>query len=349
MTSVTLHPTTQPTVAWNVQEHEFPEHGTVAERLTFALRYAVLAPSSHNTQPWRFRLAGDAVEVYADRTRALAAIDPAGRELVMSCGAALFHLRVALRRFGYLAPTELLPDPANPDLLARVELGDWHQPTRAEDELFHAIITRRTYRKRFEPIVVPQELVTSMQREAALCGARLRVVSDQQVKAQLADLIAQADRIQFADKRFRGELAAWVRDNHSNAHDGIPGYALGLNEVSSVAEPLVVRGFDVGGLQGSWDHKLADGAPALVALGTVGDTTEDWIKAGQAMARVLLRACANGVYASFLSQPIEVAELRPRVREALGMEEVPQLLLRMGYATQGRPTPRRSVEEAIEE
>ncbi len=336
-----------PTAAWDIQEYQFPEHGSEAERLAFAARYAVLAPSSHNTQPWRFQIRDDAVELSADRTRALTAIDPVGRELVISCGAALFHLRMALRHFGYEAPAELLPESANSDLLARVTLGAWRAPTREEDELFHAIITRRTYRKRFEPIVVPPELIAAMQREAALGGARLHVISDEHMKAQLADLIAQADCIQFADKSFRRELAAWVRDNFSPARDGIPGYALGLNEATAVAEPMIVRGFDVGRLQASWDHNLADAAPVLVVLGTVGDTTEDWIKAGQAMARVLLRACANGVYASFLSQPIEVAELRPRVREALGMEEIPQLLLRMGYATQGRPTPRRTVEEVV--
>jgi len=342
---------TGPTAAWDVEEYQFPEHGSEAERLAFAARYAVLAPSSHNTQPWRFQIQGAAIDLSADRTRALSAIDPMGRELLISCGAALFHLRLALRHFGYEAPVELLPEPANPDanpdLLARVTLGAWCQPTREDDELFHAIVTRRTYRKRFEPIVVPPELVAAMEREAALGGARLQVVTDAQVKAKLADLIAQADRIQCADKRIRRELADWVRDNHGKARDGIPGYALGLNEAAAVAEPLIVRGFDVGRLQASWDHNLADAAPALVALGTVGDTIEDWIKAGQAMARVLLRACANGVYASFLSQPIEVADLRPRVREALGMEEIPQLLLRMGYATQGRPTPRRMVEEVV--
>jgi nitroreductase len=345
--STDRHSSGGPLDAWEVHDSQFPEHGSAAERLTFALKYAVLAPSSHNTQPWRFRLAGDAVELYADRTRALSAIDPAGRELVMSCGAALFHLRLALRHFGYAAPVELLPDPANPDFLARVELGDWHQPTRGEEELFHAIITRRTYRGRFEPIVVPRELVAALQREAALGGVRLMVLADTKRKQQLADLIAQADRTQFAGAAFRRELAAWVRDNRSDAHDGIPGYALGLNEATSIAEPLLVRGFDVGRLQASWDHNLAGAAPVLIALGTLGDMVEDWLVAGEAMARVLLRASANGVYASFLSQPIEVPELRPHVAEALGMAEFPQLLLRMGYASQGKPTPRRRVEEVV--
>lgn len=337
-----------PLAAWDVQEYQFPEHGSTEERLAFALRYAMLAPSTHNTQPWRFRIAGRTVELFADHARQLPAIDPSGRELVMSCGAALFHLRLALRHFRYAAPVELLPDPRRPDLLARVELGDWCQPTRGEEELFHAITVRRTHRGPFEPIVVPAELVADMQREAARGGARLVVVAAPRLKQHLADLIARADRTQFTHRTFRREVAAWVRDNHSDAHDGIPGYALGLGEAGAVAEPLIVRGFDVGRLQGSWDHQLAATAPVLVVLGTEGDTAEDWIKAGQALARVLLRACANGVYASFLTQPIEVAGLRPWVQELVGMREVPQLMLRMGYGSQGRPTPRRGIADVID-
>lgn len=336
-----------PLAIWDVQEYTFPTNGTPEERLAFALRYAVLAPSSHNTQPWRFAIHEETVELYADRSCALPAIDPDGRELLISCGAALFQLRIALRHFGYAAPATLLPDPRVPDLLARVELGDWHHPSQQEEELFHAIITRRTHRHRFEPIVVPAELVAALRHEAAQWGLELDIVANQPVKEQLAELIGQADRIQFADTGVRREIAGCVRDNHSRAHDGIPGYALGFNEAAAIAEPLLLRGFDVGGLQGGWDHHLAQTAPVLVALGTPRDAAEDWIVAGEALARVLLRACAAGVYASFLNQPIEVAELRPHVRAVLGMRQVPQVLLRMGYAAEDRPTPRRTVEEVL--
>lgn len=336
-----------PLATWDVQEYAFPTSGTPQERLAFALRYAVLAPSSHNTQPWRFAIRGETIELYADRARALPAIDPDGRELLISCGAALFQLRVALRHYGYAAPATLLPDPRDADLLARVELGDWHKASQEEEELFHAIITRRTHRHRFERIVVPADLITRLQHEAARWGLELDVVGTQPVKERLAELIGQADRVQFSDAAVRREVASCVRDNRSRAHDGIPGYALGLNEAASIAEPLLLRGFDVGGLQGGWDHHLAQSAPVLVALGTPRDTPEDWLVAGEALARVLLRACAAGVYASFLNQPIEVAALRPYVRAALGMRQIPQVLLRMGYAAEDRPTPRRTVEEVL--
>src|SRR5918912_3713151 len=106
--------------AWNVSENDFPKTGNASEKLRFILKYAVLAPSGHNTQPWIFRInQNDTVELYADRTRALAVVDPDDRELVISCGAALFHLRLAIRHFGYTDITELFPHSEDKDLLAR--------------------------------------------------------------------------------------------------------------------------------------------------------------------------------------------------------------------------------------
>jgi hypothetical protein len=91
---------------WKVSEGEFPKSGDAEEKLLFLLTYAVLAPSGHNTQPWRFRVRANEVELYADRTRGLPVVDPEDRTLIISCGAALFYLRVAIRHFGYADEVE---------------------------------------------------------------------------------------------------------------------------------------------------------------------------------------------------------------------------------------------------
>jgi hypothetical protein len=100
--------------AWNVSESQFPKDGTKTKQLKFLLNYAILAPSSHNTQPWLFKITGDnTVELYADRTRALALVDPTDRALTISCGAALSHLQIAIRHFGYAYKVEPFPDSNN--------------------------------------------------------------------------------------------------------------------------------------------------------------------------------------------------------------------------------------------
>ena len=133
---------------WNIDAADFPVWGTLCERLAFATGYAVLAPSVHNTQPWRFRVRGDAVELRADRTRALVDLDPCGRELVISCGAALFHLRLALRRFGLREEAAVFPDAGDPELIAVVRVTGEHAASAEELRLF-ASITRRRYRTRY--------------------------------------------------------------------------------------------------------------------------------------------------------------------------------------------------------
>jgi hypothetical protein len=285
--------------------------------------------------------------MYADRSRALPVIDPYDRELVISCGAALQHLRVALCALGYEAQTALFPDPSNSDLLARVTLGAPGRPTIAQEELFHAIITRRTFRQRFEPMIVPDDVLRAFEHEAATESVRLHVVTSEVERTRLAEMIAQADRIQFADKHFRRELAAWVHDNWGGRRDGIPGFAQGLNEAVALAEPMVVRTFDIGRGQAAHDHDLAEGSPVLAVFGTKTDTPVDWLATGQALARVLLRACSRGIYASFLNQPLEVEDLRPQVRMTIGMPGVPQIVLRMGHGSQIQPTPRRPLEEVL--
>jgi hypothetical protein len=285
------------------------------------------------------------VELHADRTRGLPVVDPEDRALVISCGAALLYLRVAMRHFGYEDDVEVLPNPDDPDLLARVRLGPDHTQTEEERMLFQAIPKRRSNRGPFEAREVPGRLLSALQAAAWEEGAWLHLVEDEDHKHMLAELIAEGDRIQLADKRFRRELASWVHPNRTRSRDGMPGYAFGFGELLSLAGPFAIRTFDTGKGQAAKDRQLAEGSPVLAILGTEGDRSPDWLAAGQALARVLLRARAEGVWASFLNQPIEVPELRPRLRGAIGVDGYPQLLFRMGYGPEVRPSPRRPVEE----
>lgn len=326
---------------------EFPITGTAAEKLRAAVKYAILAPSSHNSQPWLFRLVGNTLELRADRSRALPVVDPEDRELVISCGAALFQLLVALRHFGNEPVWERFPDIRDVDLLARVRLAGAHERTAEDDALFRAIFARHTYRAPFEERCLPEHLGATLEAVAQAEGAWLHVFLSEAARNAAADLIAEGDRLQMGDKRFRRELAAWLRPNWSERGDGIPGYALGMGDLGSVAGPLVVRTFDIGRGQAARHRDLATGSPMLALLGTVHDSPWDWLVAGEAVAHVLLRARVDGVAASFLNQPIEVEELRLRVQALTGRAGFPQLLLRLGVGRPTQGTPRRAVADVL--
>ena len=336
-----------PLDAWNISADDFPTEGNSEEKLWCLLRYAVLAPSTHNTQPWKFRIHGNSVEVYADLARALPVVDPDNRELIMSCGAALFHLRTAIRYFGYACDVEFLPETRDPALLARVHLG-FKCDTNAEDILlFNAIPKRRTNRQAFLPDAVPDALLAVLTRVAAEEGAWLQVIEDGDARFAAADLVAEADRIQWADKHFRNELARWIHPNRAENRDGIPGYAQGDSALPAYAGPSVIRTFDLGKGQAAKHWDIAIYSPVLAVLGTDTDTPADWLVAGQALDNVLLRARVEDVWASFLNQPIELAHLRPKLADVIGRDGFPQLLLRLGFGTEVKPTPRRPVQEVI--
>ncbi|MGC1131444.1 MAG: nitroreductase family protein [Nitrososphaeraceae archaeon] len=346
--------------AWNVSESHFPKGGTKIERLKFLLKYAILAPSSHNTQPWLFKIMGDnTIELYADRTRALALVDPVDRALTISCGAALSHLLLAIRHFGYAYELELFPDSNNNDLLSRIIVYDRKEPNSEESALFEAITKRRTNRLKFEDRVLEESLISRLRsvlvndKEEAEGGGKVTVwfhiAREPDEKNSLADLIAEGDRIQLSDKRFRRELASWIHPNRSHSKDGMPGYAFGYNDIMSHMGPFVLRTFDIGKGQGAKDRELAAGSPTLAILGTRSDEPMDWLKTGMVLSRMLLAAQSENVWSSFLNQPIEVPELRPKVQELVKVEGkgFPQIMLRMGYGKEIKPTPRRPVEDVL--
>lgn len=160
------------TDAWNVSENEYDRLDSISDRIRLLLNYAILAPSSHNTQPWIFKMVGDnVIELYADRTRALPVVDPEDRELIISCGAALNHLQIAIKHFGYNYKTEtfLKTGDYDKDLLARVTVEgsgrSQYAAMHKEDPLFDAITKRRTNRSKFEDRRPPGHILNELKTD----------------------------------------------------------------------------------------------------------------------------------------------------------------------------------------
>lgn len=320
-----------------------------AARLRELVKSAILAPSSHNSQPWIFHIPLNCafLELYADRTRALPVVDPDDRELTMSCGSALYALRLAARHAGFTDLVELLPDADDPDLLARLRLGAPYQASADEEALFAAIAGRRTNRRPFLPRPIADDVLETLRKAAASEGAMLTILHAPADRERVAQLITAADRKQGANPAFRRELASWMHPNRSRTRDGMPGYAFGLGDWTSYVGPLVVRTFDWGNGRAARDQELALGSPYMAVLWTMGDRAHEWLAAGQALQALMLRATMAGVSASFLNQPVEVPELRAVLRDVLGIDGHVQSVLRLGYGPRVEPTPRRPLEDVM--
>ncbi len=337
MTTVSLQ-------AWKVEQHDFRSWTDRSTQLRALVRYAILAPSGHNAQPWAFHVDRDLLEVWMDRSRALPVVDPTDRELVIGCGAAVHNLRVAALHFGLRPTVQTLPDAGTLELLARITFEPCGAASALEEMQFRALPNRHTNRRPFSARAVSATLVDAWQAAAAAHGARLELVAGDR-REEVAGLIAEGNRLQAADPRFRAELSSWLHPNSSRARDGMPGYSHNFSWPTSLLAPLVVKSFNWGRTQAKKDRQLALGAPVLGVFFTAADDRRAWLAAGEALQEVLLLATAEGVSASFLNQPVEVPALRGRLAAALERPDHPQLLVRMGHGPPVRPTPRRAFED----
>lgn len=308
------------------------------------LECATLAPSVHNTQPWRFEVTGDEVTVRAARERQLAFLDPAGRQLHISCGAAVEFAYLAARATGRACDVTLLPDRADRDVLARLRLGGAHPATAEESRLADAIAVRHTDRGPYSDRPVPAEILADAERRAAHLGAWLRRIDGPDDRRAVIAVLADAEAAEAAHPEYAEELARWTSDS-AEPH-GMPRAAVAPDWPKERVTDVPLRDFSGAGRHPR-PGDAGDAEPPtverdlLLVIGTHADEPASWLAAGRALGWTLLRAASDGVAAQPLGQAIDLPGGRDRLRHELGLVGHPQFVLRLGYGS-GRPMTRRS-------
>jgi hypothetical protein len=260
----------------------------------------------------------------------------------MSCGAALFHARVAARALGLGVQVHLLPDAARPTHLADLVLSSGQPATDAEIRLAAAILQRHTHRGSFDQRTVPAPLLAAFRAAAQTEGAHLQHVVSEDQLIELQVMLSRADAMEAGEAGYREELARWVHDD-STRPDGIPAAAVAHASGSSLRQ----RDFALDHPADIYGPAAPADRPAVVVLSTDDDEPMSWLRAGQALAAVLLRAADLGVQAQPLGQVTDIFAYRLGLRRALDLVGMPQLVLRMGFAPRAAVTPRRSVDEIL--
>ncbi|RMB85196.1 Acg family FMN-binding oxidoreductase [Streptomyces shenzhenensis] len=324
-------------------------HPLDTNAVTALVAAATAAPSLHNAQPWRFRFLrrSGVLRLYADLERGLPRTDPERRGLHLGCGAALCNLRVAAAAAGHAAVVRLLPDPADAELLAEVELDRAAPGDASLAQLQPAIRRRHCSRLPFRAEEIPAAVTQRLCEAARAEGAQLLFPSAWHVRSVL-ELVRDAEGREALDPDLRGETARWARTEPSGGAepaDGIPAEAFGPRPRSGAAS---VRDFAVGRSTHGRGWAAFEENPHLALLGTASDLPADWLRAGQALERVLLRATTDGLVASVTSQPLEWEELRWAVRDPVSAMAQVQMVLRLGYGPAGHPSPRRPVTDVLE-
>jgi nitroreductase len=305
-----------------------------------AVEAAVSAPSMYNSQPWRFRLAGAGLEVWADPSRRLPVADRSGWATRLACGAAAANAQLALAVAGIQVDVRLRPEPDQQDLLVRLVPAGRRPATPGEVGRYAAIPRRHSNRRPFTDTPVPSSARAALRAAAQERGAWLELLVGRAPLALVAEIVAAADGALRRDDAYQRELVDWSRRETGTGH-GIPLHAAGFAPAGQ--DLLAMR--DFGGPPRGWQEYESD--PLVAVLGTAGDTPDDQLVAGMALQDVLLTATELGLAASLLSQPIEVPAAREQLRLGLGRYAPPQIVARIGYGPPGAPSPRRPVTEVI--
>lgn len=321
-----------------------PALGLAEDDVRGVLEAASLAPSLHNSQPWRFTLHPDRIELRFDPAKQLRATDPESRELRLSCGAALLNVRLALQGLGIRPLVSLLPGREAEGALAVVRRGGTFTATEESRSLLKAVESRRTNRHPFADSEVPVEHRQHLIRAAELERSWLHVVATHEEKARLRELIGRAHREQLADPGVRAELSDWTGDRADPGH-GVPRGSAGPTPAPQ--DEWALRDFSPGTPVARPSGKDYEPDPFVVVLCSFYDGALAELQAGQALQRILLTATALGLSASFLSQAVEVRRIREDLRRSLGGSLFPQTVLRLGFGAPVPPTPRRPIEDLV--
>jgi hypothetical protein len=370
---------------WEIDEADFPADGPVEEKWRFLLRYAVLAPSPFNTQPWLFQLREKTLNLFWDNARSLPVLDPEGRGSIISCGAALMNLRLAIHHYRHSALLHLLPSAAEPRLLARLELMETPHPIlpamdrEDRDEeldpkpaiLRHPIPPDEMLREVLisdfakDLAAVPQSSLRPDVGDEELFYAICRRMTSRgclQNKLVPAEFLDQCREVAVhgsawlhvvSDEQQRQAVTGLIEQaDREQARNGLMRRekAQWIHPRHSEAEDgIPAHTFGMSRLfDAMFRHRqLAARFPQFEILGTAGDAPIDWLAAGQALQGALLQATASGLSASFFNQPIQLKALRSRLTEAIGLTGFPQVLLRLGYDHASRHTPRRPADEVL--
>lgn len=335
-------------VIHGIDAREFPKYGTRSMQVKFLLQYAILAPSGHNTQPWKFLIRENVVEVFADTSRHLNVVDPRHRELIVSCGAAIGVFQHAARLFGCRAHVHLHTQVSQSTPLASIELLAGPPPDEQETELFKAIFERHTQRDNFYDKAPDPEDIAYCRVIADLYDTGFYTGTKTEDKRALANLIANGDRVQYSNPDFRRELANWLKSKKVGSSDGMSADSFGLPDILTPLGSLLVRTINLGNAVGQTHLKQINQESAVIGMLTSkNEDIQAWIKTGQALSHVLLYLTTKGLSVSFYNEPIEIKALRKELSKLVGKNESPQMLFRVGFGPAGKASSRRPLEECL--
>jgi hypothetical protein len=301
------------------------------DKIAALLEYAVLSPSTHNTQPWKLKIGDNLCQLYIDRKRQLPAADELQRDMYISLGAFLKTLETAATAFGVYGHTDTT-DQAD-DLVAEVHFVnlDKKSPKAVDEHALQTIRTRSNYRGPFAPLAVADSLREFIAGHDS-DKIKTNLIEDREAIGKIAGLTAQGLRMAYSRPAFRREISSWINPNTSRKKSGIPGYSLRMPTATSHFLPRLMRFKDIGAKLAELNHRSLIGASAIVILSSESSEPKVWLAAGQAAQSIFLRLEDYGAAASIFVAAVETSELNGELKKAANIKgaQKPQFLFCIG-------------------
>lgn len=327
--------------AWQIDEQDFPVNASLADRFRFLLRYAILAPSFQNTQPWKFQVHSDGIEVFADRTRWLTVADADQRELLISIGCALENLLIGAEHFGFGHELIYGPDERCPDHVATLRLAEGGSASFFRPaSLFDAIPVRHTSHKKHADRKVSERHFKLLESCCVETDIHLHCSSDAAIHSAVDDLLVRGNVIQFADTAYRREIARFVGQR-----------ALGTSWLISKVGELAHTNSNRGKAESRKDSELLTSSPATGVICSKTNDRTAHVKTGQVYQRIGLLAASMGIWLQPMSHIVEVPELKAELTQLIPIPDVvPQHPFRLGFGEpEAHHSPRRPLSELLVE
>lgn len=324
---------------------------TLTKRVLRLIPSAILAPSAHNTQPWKFRVNGNSLDFFVDWDRHLHVSDPDHRQLYVSIGCAIANAEVAARHWDVSAAVTYVPDGKGKDQpVARLTVREGYSNPADKvrsNKLFAAIAERRTDRSRYDaqPLTDAEKAHLPTAKDGNVV-----LIEDRATIARIAQLTGQGTEHTLARKDFKTELSHWVRNNWTRQPDGIPGYAMGMPAPVSFLSRLMVRFAPIHKQEAPRTRQQVESASAIAVITSAEDTPAEWLQAGRLLEQLWLEATAAGLAVMPQVAAIEAGEdVRRQLQQAINTTALPQSVIRIGHSQAGtvRATPRRSLEDCV--
>ncbi len=335
----------------NSKSEDFWKLTDSQEKIKFLLGYAILAPSTHNSQPWLFRIEDNSVKIYYDpKAYTIKEADPTQRDLYISFGCLIENLVIAAKYFRVFKDVSYILN-SEDNCVAEVSFENLMHQTGADEQLkkdINAIVSRVNVRGLFDKKPIASDILRQLQATNEVANLKLDLIIDSQKIESLAQLTKRGLEIAYSNNHFRKEMSGWINASWQNRLIGIPAYALRLPPFLAAIFPWLVRFFNIGPKVGMLNYLSLKSSPTIAIISSAEDSKASWLEVGRLAQRLIIQSNALGLKTSIFVAAVEMADLYKEVQKIIGHNLRPQFLMCIGYmTTDQQPTPRQTVESRI--